>query len=96
MIFAIFLVKNKIRNTLFFEKTFLLINISINITLIMFSLTLNNTNIYFSNSKIIYRLYTIAEIFSITKQINLIKKITFAKVVINLSNKTFILDIILF
>ena len=69
-----FLIKNKNWKSQFFEKIFLLTNISINITLGMIFFTLNNVKLNFIYQNLGYRLYIIIEAFPIIKQVELIEK----------------------
>lgn len=65
MIMTRFLIQNSLEKIRFFEKIFLLANISMEVILEMPFLSLSNTNIHFSNEKLIKRSYTTVEIVSI-------------------------------
>lgn len=70
-----FLVQDNLRRVWFFEKTFLLANINIEVVLGMLFLSLNNTNIEFAElEKLTWITYTAAEALSTTSQVELINK----------------------
>lgn len=74
MVIASFLVDAKNKKLRFFEETFLLANISIEVTLEMFFFTLSNIEINFINQELRWRSYTIIKVFFITKWVELIRK----------------------
>lgn len=96
MIIAFFLVDNTDKRFQFFKKTFLLANISMDIALGIFFLTLNNIKVNFTNRKPKQRLYTIFKTFSTIRWIELGKKKKFAAIIMNLNDETFIVHIIFF
>lgn len=63
MVIASFLVKEKDESSYFFERTFLLANISIDVALGMFFLTLGNVKVNFTNWELKLRLYITSEVF---------------------------------
>ena len=52
MIVAVFLVTDQVDRVKFFEKTFLIINISLDVVFGMFFLTLSSANVNFSKRKL--------------------------------------------
>ena len=91
MILIDFQVKDKLGRAQFFQKTFLLANISAEIVIGMLFLILSNTNVQFIKKKLTWRSYTDAQALTITKQVELINKKEFAKVVLNEKSKTFVI-----
>lgn len=72
IVIASFLIEYKRRKSQFFEKIFLLANISINIVLKIFFLTLSNMEINFMNWKLNWRLYIIIKAFPTIKWVKLV------------------------
>ena len=66
MVIAGFQVLDKLNKVRFFQKTFLLANITIKVVLGMFFLTFNNANIQFVEKKLIWRSYTAKKALPIT------------------------------
>ena len=91
MVLASFQVKNKLGMTRFFQKTFLLANISVEVVLGLPFLTLSNANIQFAEKKLTWRPYITAEALPTTKQVELINKEEFAKVALDGNSKTFVI-----
>lgn len=69
IIIVFFLIKDKERRSHFFEKTFLLANISIDIALDIHFFILSNIEIDIVNCYIHWKLYTIVKVFLTTRQI---------------------------
>ena len=69
MIVAAFSVVDKANQVRFFEKTFLMANVSPKVVFGIFFLTLSSTNIDFSGQKLCLRTYTTKKAFSTTKRI---------------------------
>lgn len=65
-IIASLMIDDKDRKSYFFEKTFLLADINMNIALEISFLTLSNVEIYFTHRKLRWSLYTTIETFSTT------------------------------
>ena len=84
---------NKKRRSGFFEKIFLLDDISIDIALGISFFTLNNVKINFIGYYIYLKIYTIAKILLTIKQVELIRKKKFATVAFDLKDEIFILYI---
>ena len=91
MVLASFSIKDKKRNSCFFEKTFILTDISMDITLKISFFTLKNVDINFIGRHIYCKTYTIAEVFLTTRQVKLIEKNEFTVIALNLENKAFVI-----
>lgn len=91
---ASILVEDKLKKARFFQKTFLLADISMEVVLDMFFLILSNANIQFAKKKFTWRFYTIAKVLSTIKRIKLIKKKKFAKATLDENFKTFMMHIV--
>ena len=74
----------------FFEETFLLVDISIYITLGILFLTLSNVKITFINCHISWKTYSVAEILLLIRQVELIRKKEFAITAFNPENEAFV------
>ena len=81
-------------DTQFFQKTFLLANISAEVVLGMLFLTLSNANIRFVEKELIWRFYTTAKALPTTKRVELINKKEFAKVALDRNSETFVIYIV--
>ena len=88
-----FTVKNKLRTVWFFQETFLLANIGLEMVLGIFFLTHSRANIRFTERKFVWRTYTAAEALPITKKVEIINKKKFAVVVLNANNEIFVMYI---
>lgn len=78
----------------FFEKTFLLANICINIALRMLFLNLSNAEIHFLEQKLNKKLYTTIGNLPTIKQVELIRKKKFAIVIFDPDDKIFVIHIV--
>ena len=67
MVLADFQVEDKLRRARFFQKTFLLTNISAELVLSMLFLILSNANIQFIEKELTWRSYTTAKALPTTK-----------------------------
>ena len=85
--------KDKERMSCFFEKTFLLADISMDITLCMPFPSLSNIEINFVDCHIDQKLYVIIKVFLTTMQVKLIGKKKFAAVVLDPEDKAFVVYI---
>lgn len=94
IVLANFQVDNKLRKTRFFQETFLLADINVEVILSIFFLTLNNTDIQFAEKRLTNRSYTTAKVLSMTKQVELINKKKFAKVALNENSEIFVTYVI--
>lgn len=93
IIIARFLLKNSEKKVWFFEETFLLANISIEVILRMLFLTLSNANVLFGVEKLTSRYNTSVEALLIAKQIKLINKHKFIKTALDKNFEIFIVYI---
>ena len=93
MVIAGFQIENKLGKAQFFEESFLLADTSIEVVLRMPFLILSNANIQFAKKEFICRSYTTAEALPTTKQVELIDKKEFAKVVLDEEFETFVMHI---
>ena len=82
--------EDKLGRARFFQETFLLANISVEVVLDMLFLTFSNANVQFIEKKLIWRFYTIAEVLLTTKQVKFINNKEFAKAVLDENSETFV------
>ena len=94
MIMANFQIENKLGKAWFFQETFLLADISAEVVLSMPYLTLSNADVQFVEKAFTWRSYTTAEALPIIKQIELINKKEFAKVVLDENSETFVTHVV--
>lgn len=87
------MIDNKDKKTQFFEETFLLADINMNVALKMFFLTLSSIKINLTNLKLKWRSYIIAKIPSTTRLVKLIWKIEFEATTLNRDYEIFIVYI---
>lgn len=88
-----FLLQNSLRKVRFFEKTFLLANINMELILKMLFLSLSNANFQFSARKFTYKSYISNEALAIFRQVKLIQKYKFTKTAFDKNTETFIIGI---
>ena len=81
--------EDKLGKTRFFEETFLLADISVEMVLGMFFLTLSNANLQFPKKELTWRSYTIAKALPTTKRVELFDKKEFIKAALNKNSETF-------
>ena len=74
MVLADFYLEDKLGRAQFFQKTFLLANISTEVVLGLPFLTLSNADVQFLEKKLTWRSYTTAKALPTTKQVELIDK----------------------
>ena len=86
-----FQVEEKVRRVRFFQKTFLLTNISMGIILSMPFLMLSNANVQFVDIKLSWGFYITTKALPTTKQIELINKKKFAKTILDENFETFVI-----
>ena len=72
MVIAAFQVVNKLGRSQFFQETFLLADISIEVVLGMPFFTFSNANVQFAEKELTWRTYTTEEAFLTTRQIEII------------------------
>ena len=78
-VLADFQIEDKLGRARFFQKTFLLADISTEVVLDMPFFTLSNTDVQFVEKKLTWRSYTTAKALPTTKRVELIDKKEFAK-----------------
>ena len=88
------LVKNKLEKVWFFQKAFLLANISLEIVLRIHFLSLSKANIRFTEQKLVLRIYIAAETLSMIKRVKIINKWEFAVAALNADDKTFMVHVV--
>ena len=88
------LVKNKFERIRFFQKIFLLANISLEIVLKMLFLTFSKADIWFAEQKFVWMIYIAAEALPTIRKLEIIDKMKFAAATLNEDNKTFIVHIV--
>ena len=88
-VITFFSIEDKKRSSYFFEEKFLLADISIYIALNMPFLILSNIKTDFVDCHIYWRLYTIAKVLLIIRQVKLVGKKEFAIATRNLKNEVF-------
>ena len=93
MILANFQVEDKLGRTRFFQETFLLADISVELVLGMLFLTLSNAEVQFVEKELTWRSYTTAEILPTTKRVELINEKEFVKAALDVKSETFVLHV---
>ena len=96
MVLASFQVEDKLGRIWFFQKTFLLADISAEVVLGIPFLTLSNANVQFVEKKLTWRSYTTAKALPTIKQVELINKKEFAKAALDKKSETFVVHIAFF
>ena len=85
-----FSVVDKANQVGFFEKTFLVANISLEVVFGMFFLTLSSADIDFSDQELWWKIYSIKKAFPTTKCVEIVGKKEFAAIVLNLEYEIFV------
>ena len=93
MVIANCSIKDKLGGVWFFQKTFLLANIGLEVILGMLFLALSKTNIRFAEQKLVWRTYTAAKALPTTRKMEIIDKSEFAAATLNVDNETFVVHI---
>ena len=88
-----FSVVDKVNRVKFFEKIFLVANVSLKVVFGMSLLTLSNVDINFSVWKLWWRTYTTDEAFLTTRRVKLVGKKEFAAAALDLEYKTYIVHV---
>ena len=91
MVLASFQVEDKLEKARFFQETFLLANINMEVVLGILFLILSNADIQFTKKELTQKTYTIAETLPTTKQVEFIDKKKFAKEALDAESKTFVI-----
>ena len=90
MVIASFQVVDKLGRSRFFQETFLLANISMEVVLGMPFLTLSNADVEFAEKKFTWRTYTTKKAFPTTCQVEIIDQKEFAKAALNENIEAFV------
>ena len=93
MVVAAFLVEDKANGVRFFEKTFLVANVSPEIVFGMLFFTLSSANIDFLGRKLWWRTYSIEEAFPTTRCIELVGKKEFAAAALDPEHEIYIVHV---
>lgn len=88
-----FLLKDKLRRDWFFEKIFLLANISMKIVLKMPFFTFVNADIRLIIKKLVWRNYIVVEALSTTKKVEFINKNKLSALILDKNKETFVIYI---
>ena len=87
------LVKHKLGTVQFFQETFLLANICLEVVLGIPLLTLSKEDIRFVERELVWRTYTAVEALPTTRRVEIINKREFTVAVLNADNKTFVVHV---
>ena len=93
MVIADCSVKDKLGKIRFFQKSFLLANIGLEVVLEMSFLTLSKANIRFVKRELVRKTYTAAEALPTTRMMEIIDKKKFTVAALNTDNKTFVVHV---
>ena len=93
MVVAAFSVEDKANRVRFFEKTFLLANVSPEVVFGILFLTLSGANIDFSGRELWWRTYTTEEVLLTTRRVELVGKKKFAAAALDPEHETYIVHI---
>ena len=85
--------EDKVGKARFFQETFLLADISVEMVLGMPFLTLSNADIQFLEKELTWRSYTTAKALPTTKRVELIDKKEFVKAALNENSETFVVHV---
>ena len=88
-----FSVEDKANRVRFFEKTFLVANVSPEVVFGMLFLTLSNIDVDFSGWELRWRIYTTKEAVLTTKRIELVDKKEFAAAALDLEYETYVIHV---
>ena len=93
MVLASFQVEDTLGKARFFQETFLLADLSVEVVLGMPFLTLSNTNIKFAQKELTWRSYTTAEALPTTKRVEIIDRKEFAKAALDEHVEAFVVHV---
>ena len=93
MVVTAFSVTDKANRVKFFEKTFLVANISPEVVLGMPFLTLSGADVNFLGRELRWKTYTTEEVFPTTRRVKLVGKKEFAAIALDLESETFVVHI---
>ena len=91
MVVAVFSMTNQANKVRFFEKTFLVANVSLDVVFKMSFLILNDADVDFLKKKLWWSTYTIEEVFLTTTRVKLVGKIEFAAATLDSGLETFVI-----
>ena len=91
MVLASFQIGNKLERSRFFQETFLLTNINMEVVLSIAFLILSNADVQFVEKKLTWRSYTATKALPTTKQVELINNKEFAKVALDENFETYVI-----
>lgn len=94
IVIAAFSVDNRAKKICFFEKTFLLDNISMNVALGMFFFILSNADVYFTNWRLYWRFYTVTKALQTTHCVEFINQKEFAIAALGENDKVFVVHMV--
>ena len=86
-------VKNKLGKLGFFQETFLLANICLEVVLGIFFLTLSKADVRFVERELVWRTYMAAEALPTTKRVEIFDKKEFAAAALNADDKIFVVHV---
>ena len=95
MVVTAFLVTDKANRVRFFEETFLVAIVSLEIVLGMLFLILSGADVDFSGRKLWWKTYTTKKALPTTRQVELVGKKEFAAAALDLESKTFVVHVAL-
>ena len=93
MVLASFQVEDKLGQTRYFQKTFLLADIGLKVVLGMPFLTLSNADIKFAKKELTWKSYTTTEALPTTKQVEIIDKKESARAVLDENVEAFVVHV---
>ena len=93
MVITAFHVVNKLGRSWFFQKIFLLANISMEVVRSMPFLTLSNVDVQFAEKELTWRTYTIKKAFPTTRQVEIINQKKLAKAALDEKIETFVVHV---
>ena len=93
MVVAAFLIVDKANHVRFFEKTFLVTNVSPEVVLGMLFLILSGADIDFSGQELRWRIYTTKEILLTIRRVKLVGKKEFVAPALDLEHETYVVHV---
>ena len=93
MVIADCSVEDKLRRVRFFQRTFLLSNIDLEVVLGMPFLTFGKVDIWFAERELVWWTYTAAEALPTTRRVEIIDKREFAVAALNVDDETFVVHV---
>ena len=94
MVLASFQMEDKLERIWFFQETFLLADINMEVVLGMPFLTFSNADIQFVEKELTWKTYTTAKALPTTKRVEFIHKMEFDKVVLDEKSETFVVYVV--